>query len=96
MGLLPSIGAPTPAPGKYVDPGSPTKILKFAAVQTDQARGTFIDFPIMVVCLGILYKMAVLDGEENQSIGGGDVLFILIVAFVLKRMGIASRWKGVL
>lgn len=95
MGLLPRMGAPTPAAGEYANPGSPTKGVGKAVKFGDQLRGTFIDLPVLVIATGLLYNMAFIKGNEEKSWGFGDVLFVVIAAWLLKRTGVASRWQGV-
>lgn len=90
---LPSLGAPNPKPGHYGAPGNPLQKVFALGKIGDNARGTVIETPILVVAVYYLYDKAFIDGEENRSWGIADVLFVIILAQLLKRFGVGERWR---
>lgn len=75
----------------YTDPGNPlTDLLSWA----DNARGTVFDLPLIILASAYLYDKAWLDGEDTRGWGPGDIIFIVVVSWLIKRIGVGQRWEG--
>lgn len=99
MGLIPtwvSPGAPNPSQaGQYANPGAPGQAVTGLGRAGDNLRGTIVETPILVVALGYLYHKTFISGDPRRSWGITDVILIVVTAHLLKRVGVAQRWKEV-
>lgn len=93
--------SPVPSPGMgsasrtdAVNPGNPLTIPKKLAQSGDQARGTVLETPVITVAIAYLWHKTMIEGDERRSWSVGDVLFVLIIAQAIKRIGVSHRWGG--
>jgi hypothetical protein len=84
----PSYDAGTP---NYSNPGNPVKDLLKGA---DNVRGSVIDLPVIAVAVALLYDKAWVSNSEDRSWGLGDLVFVIVIAWFIKRVGVGQRWEG--
>lgn len=62
---------------------------------TDQKRALIFEWPVLIFSVGYLWHRGFVSGREsNATFGFGDFLFVIIAAYMLKRIGVMRRWEG--
>lgn len=75
-----------------VERGHPGQTAKNLGSWSDNLRATAVDFTPLIVGLAFLYDKTVIEGNPNRSWGFGDVVFVILLAWATKRMGVVRRW----
>ena len=92
----PSIGAPSAPSGQYKNPGPATRGIGLTGRWLDNKRAYFFELPLLIVCVGYLYNKAVVENRPDPDFGFGDLVVVVAVAYMMKRVAVGRRWKGLI
>lgn len=83
MGLL----TPTVAKGR------PVKTAKNTLMYADNWRANILEAVPLMFGIGVLYDMAFIQGNPDQTWSIGDILLVYLIGLGMKRVSVSRRWS---